>query len=413
MQTKVIYLTHTTPSEIGNGGVHRSYQVLQELQQAVGADSVLVLTADFLASLVHNRSRTNGDSTQRPDKKLLQWAHFRSGSAVRLAKNPYRLFHRTPFATGLHPIIKDYYSRQVEQVAGRAICVFDHAQFSELIPVNRSHDIPTISCTQNFDALGDDFDSISSNLGAYRSAKIPSQRRLAVYATLTDFANELQSLAQCDERLCISKIEAGLMSGLGLSYYYYPYLPVGGLRQRQDRIRERRLSSPRESGLYLLIGSASYAPIRKSCEWFIQNAREHSLPPNVRVVVLGAGTEKLLPEGKSVRGIEVKGWTEQEELDDLLVKAQAVLVPQQFGFGAPTRLPELSCAGIPVIGCYHPTYAIDPPPGFHATEATWDAWYKRMEELRRETVDVTVEQYDAWESAQPKPLQLVVRNLLS
>ena len=277
----------------------------------------------------------------------------------------------------------------------------------------RIHDIPTISCTQNFDALGDDFDSISSNLGAYRSAKIPSQRRLAVYATLTDFANELQSLAQCDERLCISKIEAGLMSGLGLSYYYYPYLPVGGLRQRQDRIRERRLSSPRESGLYLLIGSASYAPIRKSCEWFIQNAREHSLPPNVRVVVLGAGTEKLLPEGKSVRGIEVKGWTEQEELDDLLVKAQAVLVPQQFGFGAPTRLPELSCAGIPVIGCYHPTYAIDPPPGFHATEATWDAWYKRMEELRRETVDVTVEQYDAWESAQPKPLQLVVRNLLS
>ena len=203
------------------------------------------------------------------------------------------------------------------------------------------------------------------------------------------------------------------MSGLGLSYHYYPYLPVGELRQRQDEIREKRLTSDREPGLFLLIGSASYAPIRKSCEWFITNAKHNSLPPGVRVVVLGAGTNKLLPQGESVPGVELKGWAEQAELDDLLVRAQAVLVPQQFGFGAPTRLAELSCAGIPVIGCQHPTFAIDPPPGFHLTEGTWDAWYERIEQLNCQNTGVTEADYNDWEAAQPKPLGKVVHDLLN
>jgi hypothetical protein len=412
MQPAVIYVTHTVPSEVGNGGVHRSYQVLHELEKIVGRDRVLVLTADFLASLVNNGTAGSVNGSRRVDQTFRQWVDFRTGTVVRFAKNPYRLFHRTAFATGLHPVIKDYYASRIKEISARAICVLDHAQFAELIPINREHHIPTVSCTQNLDALGDDFDSIASNLAAYSGDRVGTQQRLALYATMTDFANELQSLAQCDERLFISKLEAGLMSGVGLSYHYYPYVPVGGLRQRQDEIRRKRLSSAREPGLFLLVGSASYAPIRKSCEWFIQNAKEHGMPPGVRVVVVGAGTNKLLPPGESVPGIELKGWTEQEELDLLLVRAQAVLVPQQFGFGAPTRLSELSCAGIPVIGCHHPTYAIDPPPGFHVTEAIWEDWYARIEQLRCEDAQVPEDEYNTWEAAQPKPLAGVVSGLL-
>jgi len=409
MQPAVIYITHTKPAEVGNGGVHRSYQVLHELQKIAGPDRVLVLTAEFLASLVTNGSKMY--SFRRVDHRFRQWAAFRSDTVGRFLNNPYRLFHRTAFATGLHPALKDYYATRVKDFAARAVCVMDHTQFAELIPINRKLRIPTVSCTQNFDALGDDFDSITTNLAAYSGDSVGLRQKIGVFATMTDFANELQSLARCNERLFISKLEGGLMSGFGLSYHYYPYLPVGALRERQEQIRHRRVSSDRERGLFLLIGSAFYGPIRQSCEWFIKSVKENALPPGVRVVVIGAGTDKLLSPGESVPGIELKGWTDQDELDRLLVGAHAVLVPQRFGFGAPTRLAELSCAGIPVIGFDHPTYAIDVPPGFNVEE-TWEEWYAKIEQLSHEDARVTEDQYNAWEATQPKPLGKVVRDLL-
>ena len=119
-QPIVIYLTHATPSVVGNGGVHRSYQVLHELQQAVGVDQVLVITADFLASLVNNGDKAEGNGS---DGKLRQWVNFRFGTATRFVKNPYRLFHRTPFATGLHPLIKNYYASRLKELSStRTIC---------------------------------------------------------------------------------------------------------------------------------------------------------------------------------------------------------------------------------------------------------------------------------------------------
>src|SRR5258705_11961573 len=133
MQPSVIYVTHAAPSEIGNGGVHRSYQVLHELEKIVGSDRVLMLTGDFLSSLVHNRSLGNVNGSRHTDRRLRQWAAFRSGSAVRFVKNPYRLFHRTLFATGLHPVIKDYYASRLKEITEPVICVFDHVQFAELI----------------------------------------------------------------------------------------------------------------------------------------------------------------------------------------------------------------------------------------------------------------------------------------
>jgi hypothetical protein len=407
----VIYLTHAPPSEVGNGGVHRSYQVLHELQEIVGCDNVHVLTDSFFSLLVNGSTNESNGSGHR-NQPLKQWASMRADTATRFVKNPYRLFHRTIFGIGLHPIIKNHYASRLKAIKGPTVAVIDHAKFAELIPINRENGVATISCTQNFDAFGDNFDSITSTLATYGSERIKAKQRLAVYATLTDFANELQSLAQCDERLFISKIEAGLMSGLGLSYHYYPYLPVGRLRQRQEQIRLRRLTTAQEPGLFLLIGSASYGPIRQSCEWFIRNAKEHPLAPGIRVVVVGSGTDKLLPPGESLPGVELKGWTEQEELDLLLERTQAVLVPQKFGFGAPTRISELSCAGIPVIGFDHPTYAIDPPPGFRVTEGTWEAWCATMEQLSHEGAQVTEDDYNTWAAAQPRPLGKVVKDLL-
>jgi hypothetical protein len=408
-EKKVIYVTTQTPSDVGHGGVHRSYQILHELEQIVGPVQVLLFTKHQLL----RQMEQNGDGQRRlgTGQGPKQWASHRAGTARRILENPYRLIQRTQFATGMHPAIRSYYEGQVKNLQG-AVCVMDHAEFADLIAVNQKHKIRTISCTHNIDALSQNFELLSFNLTAIRTARIHGKQKAGIYAGIMDFANELQILAQCDERLFISKLEAGLIGGLGLTAQYYPYVPVGAIRSRLRSIRQKRVSTRQEPGLFLLIGTATYGPIRKSCEWLIRHARDHGLPERVRVIVAGLGTDTLLAPGESVPGIELKGWVEQDEMEKLLAHARAVLIPQRFGFGVPTRLAELSCAGVPMIGDRHSTYAVDPPPGFHVVDASWTSWCEKILELSQEDIRANDSDYDNWETAQPRPLGEVVNMML-
>jgi hypothetical protein len=410
-EKKVIYVTTLTPSEVGHGGVHRSYQILHELGELVGPGQVLLFTKHQLLAQMEQNEENNGKDRRRGDRRLKQWTSHRAGTAKRILKNPYQLIQRTQFATGMHPSICRYYESQVKNLEG-AVCVMEHAEFADLIPINQKYKIPTISSTQNLDAFSQNFELLSDNLIAIGAGKSGSKQQVGIYAAIMDFANELQILAQCDERLFISKIETGLIGGLGLTARYYPYLPVGAIRSRLMSIRKKRASTRKEAGLFILIGTASYGPIKKSCEWLIQHARDQGLPKGVRIVVAGLGTDTLSAPGESVPGIELQGWVEQEEMDELLARARGVLVPQRFGFGAPTRLAELSCAGVPVIGDRHPTYALDPPPGFHVADASWTNWYEKILELAREDICVAENDYNNWETAQPRPLGEVVNMML-
>jgi hypothetical protein len=402
----VIYVTTLTPAEVGHGGVHRSYQVLHDLQEVVGRDQVHLFTKhDLLAHMDQN-----GLAAQK-NHKLKQWASYRAGTARRVIENPYRLIQRTQFATGLHPQILSYYEQQVRRL-DKAVCVIEHAEFAELIPINQKYKIPTISCTQNLDALSQNFDLLSGNLAAIRSGKLDHKQKAGINAAIVDFGKELQILAQCDERLFISKLETGLVGGLGLSAQYYPYLPVGAIRQRLDSIRQSRKHSAPEPGLFVMIGTAAYGPIGKACSWVVESARDHGLPAGARIVVAGLGTDTLLSPGESVPGIELKGWVEQDEMDELLTQATAVLVPQRFGFGVPTRLAELSCAGIPVIGDKHSTFAVDPPPGFQVVDDSWTCWYEKISQFQHGDVKSS-EDYEPWEETQPQPLGKVVKVMLA
>jgi len=410
-EKKVIYVTTLTPSEVGHGGVHRSYQILHQLEQIVGPGQVLLFTKHQLLEQTAKNNDHDQGHPLRTGRRLKQWASHRAGTAKRILNNPYRLIQTTQFATGLHPSIISYYERQVKNL-GTAVCVMEHAEFADLIAINQKHGIPTISCTQNLDAFSQNFEVISSNLAAVQTGKVGGKQRAGIYAAVVDFANELQILARCDERLFISKLETGLIGGLGLTARYYPYVPVGAIHSRLISIRQRRASTRKEAGLFILIGTASYGPIKKSCEWLIQHARDQGLPKGVRIVVAGLGTDTLLAPGETVTGIELKGWVEQREMDELLARARAVLVPQRFGFGVPTRLAELSCAGVPVIGDRHPTYAIDPPPGFHVVDSLWTSWLEKILELCQEDICVAENDYDSWEAAQPRPLIEVVNMML-
>jgi hypothetical protein len=411
VEKKVIYVTTLTPSEIGHGGVHRSYQILHELEQIVGAGQVLLFTKHQLLAQTEPNEDHNQSHILQTGRRIAQWASHRAGSAKRILGNPYRLIQRTQFATGIHPNLRSYYEGQVRTL-GNAVCVMEHAEFGDLIRINQKYKIPTISCTQNIDAFSQNQELLSSNLNAIRNGEIDGKQRVGIYAAIVDFANELQILAQCDERLFISKLETGLIGGLGLTARYYPYVPVGAIRSRLMSVRQKRATTRREAGLFIIIGTASYGPIKTSCEWLIKQVRDHGLPQGVRIIVAGAGTDALLRPGESVPGIELRGWVEQEEMDELLTRAVAALIPQRFGFGVPTRLAELSCAGVPVIGDRHPTYSLDPPPGFYVVDASWTSWYEKILELGQEDSFVAEKDYDHWEAGQLRPLGEVVKMML-
>jgi len=135
------------------------------------------------------------------------------------------------------------------------------------------------------------------------------------------------------------------------------------------------------------------------------------LKPTGFRMVCESKTDTLLPPGVEVPGLELRGWLQQDELNQLMTSVQAVLVPQRLGFGALTRFSELSCAGIPCIVSKHPTYAIDLPPGFEVVTDEWASWYQAMERLANSDWRIS-NGYSSWEQTQPRTLEKVIRELV-
>jgi hypothetical protein len=384
---KAIHVSHYNVRPVGHGGYHRTYQIQHDLELAVGKDNVVTIDNPRL-----QESRSPLVRVARKIRRALILSTV-------YAENPHKLLAKTYFTKKLFsfPDLLAHYERVVKDIAKPAVCVIQHPGFADLVQINLRHGIPTISCTQNLEA----FDT-----------SVLYRRKWGMYAKVIDFANEFGVFAQCAERLFISKVEAGLISGLGLPSYYYPYLPVRVIRKRLEWIRQERSKGHIAPGLFLMLGTAGHDTTKESFAWFVQNAQVYGLPSGVKVVVGGLQTDELLPPGSSVSGLELKGWLEQEDLDQLLVRAKAVLAPQRFGFGALTRLPELSCAGIPVVVSRHATYAIDPTPGLEIVNDDWDAWYAKMEQLAKNNVYLSEDDYYAWEQGQPRTLEAVVKKLL-
>ena len=150
-----------------------------------------------------------------------------------------------------------------------------------------------------------------------------------------------------------------------------------------------------------MLGSAMHAPTRRAFTTILEQISAQGLPDGIRLVLTGADTDKLpIP---AVPGVTALGWVEQEELDRLLVAARAVLVPHFSGFGAVTRIVELSCAGTPALVAEHPMRAIDPPPGVYVLDDAWAAWVAKISELAQ-TTEQPPWDFAAWAEHQPRPL---------
>lgn len=386
---KVVYVTHFVPSDVGGGGHHRSYQILYDLQQVVGPQNVR--TISFREWKERCPAPTPGNAMTRFRERVQFAIKYR-------LENPFRLVRKTTFSPRAYsdPEFLSFYESIIHQQALPQVCVIEHPGFAGITAVNARHGIATFICPQNLESLDtarvlDDF--------WYRRA------------LLYDLANELQGYSACQERLFISQAETAIVSGFGLPSRYYPYRPVGAIEKRCYAIRARRESQEQEPGLFLLLGSAGHRTTGEGFRWFIDQGKEHGLPEGIRIVLAGAKTDRILSVGETVLGIDVMGWVEQPVLDHLLIKAEAVLVPQHRGFGALTRLSELACAGVPVIASRHVTYPMSVPPGVRVVDDTWNAWVKAIQTVPGDP-PATVEEYRHWHNSQPSTLESLLTKRL-
>ena len=408
---KAIFVSAFEPAAVGHGGNHRAYQVAHDLEQAVGTDELTVVSlprwyqsssAEQLPTSPLSKDSSRPPASPQERKMRTQRIRFKLGRLLPLVHVDRRvaLLDRARGTADLHLSVKfmEFYEQLAREIGKPAVCVIEHVGFAPLLAINSRYGIATVSCVANIEA----FDQ-AALAGQFQQGK--------VYSTAIDFAREVGVLARCDARLFISKVEAGLIGGLGLPSEYYPYLPVGAIRQNLDGIRQIRARDRSTPGLFLMLGTAEHTTTRASFSWFVQCVRDNGLPRGTRVVVCGSRTDKLLPSDISVAGLDLRGWVDQDHLDELLTRVQAVLVPQLTGFGSLTRLPELACAGIPVIASTHATHAVDPTPGLHVADPAWDAWCSAMAQLANSEGQVSHSHYLAWEEKQANPLRTLVSEM--
>jgi hypothetical protein len=389
------FVSYRAASIDGDGGNHRTYQILRDLQQEFGCDGVDHVALEDWA--------TRSESWRAERRGAADVVRGLGRRIARATENPYNLLTREGWSPragfGTRNVLPRQFCEQyVERVLrrGPSIGIVDHPVFDQIRSVNARAGVPTVIASHNLESL----DVARAHFGT----------RYATQRAAVDFGNELWSLARFAGRLAISRIEAGVLNGVGLACQFYPYVPC--LEVRADLLRNaaKRWRGRPDPRLFLLMGSAFHAPTRRSLEWFVAHAARDGLPGNARVVLVGSHVDEVAPRDGRIPGLDVRGRVSDAELGELLVTVGTALIPQRVGFGALTRIPELSCAGVPSLVFPHASSALDPPPGAHVLrDDAWTTLVEGMCEAMDTPTTVETDAYFDWETRQERPLATTLR----
>lgn len=287
------------------------------------------------------------------------------------------------------------YKRYIEINGKPKLCFVDHPSFLEITRFNYEHNIITIYLPHNIESF---------------TRYLQGNRTNGDCAT--DWVTELEILKASQEHLIISLLESTILKGLGFSTQYYPYLPVSKIRERLLEIRQARLNEPPDRKLFLMVGSIFHKPTGNGFRWLLDNIKQEGLPDGLTIVVGGKGGETIASEYNSIPGLKIKGSIDQDEFDSLLKRAAAMLIPQQSGFGSLTRIPEMACAGVPIITTDFATSTLNTPPGVRIVSNDWASWKSALLEISEQPIKSNFDEYQAWQSSQPRPIKAVIEKYL-
>ena len=337
-----------------HGGCHRSHQIWWDCAQALGEANLQVIT--------YAPRRPWGHRHRWPIRSLM--LRQNPLSALAASKVAWDFARSVRFSEPLRQ-----YEEYLREHGAPALCIVEDAVwFHGIVLANRRLGVPTWACPHNLESLD-------------LEGPLRLEHRLGTWGRFGNLANELVTLAACGARFAISRVEAGFLGGVGLETEFYPYRPVGEIRDYFVKIRAARASGAVEPRLLALVGSATHAPTREGMEWFLGNVRAHGLPVGTRIEVVGQGTETLRgAEALAPHGV-ARGWVDPDSLASLLARAHVVVIPHFSGFGALTRLAELPLAGVPVLVASHAAHAVETLPGVERLPRQWHRWALALDDL--------------------------------
>ena len=296
--------TDASSWETANGGQHRTRQIREILAEAGFA----------VASLPPEQSFSNLRKYCLGIKYLLQ-SGLASGASPRLVRHHGRMALRA--------------GRALRQHQGEKVFLWENTH-----PNN--HALADLAARAGYSLL-----ALPHNLEALvppRPAKPRSlAKRIVAEARALNFASSV---------FCISREEQWLLAAYGLRAHYLPYHPPRELEPFLLGIRARRRAAAPTR--LLLLGSIGNPPTAAGMRELLRLLGSLPGGPTLPVDIAGFGTEALEPHlvGTSYR---LHGSVNQELLADLLVQAKVLLAHQTAAAGALTRIPEMLCAGVPVV----------------------------------------------------------------
>jgi hypothetical protein len=383
-----LYISHFELNSVGHGGYHRTYQIWHELSALLGTNNVI--TQKIPSRLTDGyKSKYKEEVFQRLNILL---------SLIKNQARPHKLLEHLllnsyPYEEIWGSVNPDIYLKYINEIGKPTVCFLDHPSHANLVAINKKLNIPTVICPHNIESLD-------------RRATLFMKDSVKSFLPLA-LLQELDLYSRCQFCLLISKVEAGFVGGLGLSADYYPYIPNGVIKERLDNIRRLRLTSNKEN-FFLLLGSASHSTTGKGQSWLIDRLYDNGIPMGASIKVCGKKTNLLINNRPRLPGLDVLGWVNEPELENLMVRTKGILIPQFCGFGALTRLPEFICAGIPIIASKHPTYALNLPDGVVSVNDNWEDWKTAIENIIRGNKNFQFD-YDEWEEEQPRPLEQIIQ----
>lgn len=321
MSGKIIYFTRFMPTCDSGGGSRRMMQILEVLKRLnCQCEVVSTQRKDRLSMEVFKRIEAN-----------MKKAYYQSLSL----DNEYKLWSekRRKGVCCLREISKEW-SRSIEEIPRLKLTILDDPiYFTPLLETLRQCSVPKMAVCHNLETLA------------------PTQVGRDPNWSL--FNKEIDSLAQCDMVITISREETFLTHSLGIKKtVFFPYYPVDPILNRLLQIREKRKKAKKKG--ILLLGNAINLQTRQGMGKVISFWQSPRLfREEGKLIVAGYSTELYLKKDYNSSAVEYLGTLSNNKLDRLLCTVRACLCYQDKGAGALTRIFEMLIAGVPVLANSH------------------------------------------------------------
>ncbi|MBD2343421.1 glycosyltransferase [Anabaena subtropica] len=289
-----------------NGGIHRSEQILE----------ILVKHNIYVTELhdsQFNRSRPISDRLTGASLCIQDgnWDAFRDRRVGGLGQKYYQ------------------YQQELTKVERLDALIWETTAESVTPKIGKKYNLPVIALPHQLESF--------FQIYFY---KRPS------HAVFQYLKQEIQALSLVNAVFTISEEDQILLNNCGINAEYLPYYPSQRLINFYSQIRQQRKKYPQKE--FLILGSVHNQLTREGILELLAWINCYPEKQLLNITLVGNQTESL----KNIIDypwLKIIGTANQTELEDLLLRAKAILIHQLKGVGVLTRIPEMLVAGIPVI----------------------------------------------------------------